>query len=470
MRAGARPDPLRLGRYAVYEAIASGGMATVYFGRLLGEGGFTRSVAIKRLHAHLAQNPEFSSMLLEEARLAGRIRHPNVVSALDVVALEGELFLVMEYVHGESVASLARAAAADGTRIPVGVTASIVSALLHGLHAAHEATGDHGRPLHLVHRDVSPQNVLVGIDGIARVLDFGIAKARDSAETTTDGRVKGKYAYMAPEQLQGQPIDRRTDVYSAGVVLWEMLTGQRLFVGETEGETMKNTLFPKVESPCTVVPGLPPELEEITLRALSRDPSARFDNARQMATAIEKCVALATSTEVGEWVDAMAGPTLERRAETLRAMEMSAEGAAPAPAVASPGPRVSRAARTIPFLVGAAALTIALGAAAVLARTKGEAAGGDRTKTGEAQDASSTPLATATVASVSPSPEAPAIVVQSSAGPRPTGGLPGRLRPPAPRAEPRGTGARAVRAASCNPPYTLDADGVRRYKPECPLE
>jgi eukaryotic-like serine/threonine-protein kinase len=170
-RPGPAP-PLVVGRYALYGEIASGGMATVYYGRLIGPVGFSRTVAIKRLHAHFAKDPEFAVMFLDEARLAARIRHPNVVPTLDVVALEGELLLVMDYVQGDSLAQCLRAASAARQPIPLEVVSAIACAVLHGLHAAHEATNEQGEPLAMVHRDVSPQNVLVGADGVPRVLDL----------------------------------------------------------------------------------------------------------------------------------------------------------------------------------------------------------------------------------------------------------------------------------------------------------
>src|SRR4051794_29784074 len=199
MAPGAAGSPLHVGRYALYGEIASGGMATVHFGRLLGPVGFSRTVAVKRLHAHLAKDPEFVSMFLDEARLAARVRHPNVVPTLDVVAAQGELFLVMEYVQGESFARLLHVTKSNGQRIPRDIVCAVLASVLHGLHAAHEAKSERGEALGIVHRDVSPQNILVGVDGIARVLDFGIAKAAGRAQVTREGQVRGKMAYIAPE-------------------------------------------------------------------------------------------------------------------------------------------------------------------------------------------------------------------------------------------------------------------------------
>jgi len=192
-------------------------MATVHIGRLVGPAGFARIVAIKRMHAQFAADPDFVAMFLDEAWLAARIQHPNVVQTLDVVTTEGELFLVMEYVQGETLARLERSAREAGELPPARVVVGIASSMLHGLHAAHEAKDESGKALSIVHRDVSPQNVMVGVDGIARLLDFGVAKATVRLQTTREGQLKGKLAYMAPEQLAGQAT-RASDIYSAGVV------------------------------------------------------------------------------------------------------------------------------------------------------------------------------------------------------------------------------------------------------------
>src|SRR5580704_1107389 len=216
--------PRTVGRYAIYGEIAAGGMATVHFGRLLGAVGFTRPVAIKQLHPQFAKDPEFRARFIDEARMVSRIRHQNVVPTLDVVAAEDELFLVLEYVQGESLWRLMKAAHDRRVRVPPHIGIAIVSHVLHGLHAAHEAKNEAGAPLGIVHRDVSPQNILVGTDGAARVLDFGVARAssrvdsasaRRSAESTpeTPSRVQGKLAYMAPEQLAGGTVGRQADVY-----------------------------------------------------------------------------------------------------------------------------------------------------------------------------------------------------------------------------------------------------------------
>jgi eukaryotic-like serine/threonine-protein kinase len=312
-----------IGRYVLFGEIASGGMATVHFGRLSGPVGFSRTVAIKRLHPQFAKDPEFVRMFLDEARLAGRIRHPNVVPTLDVVATEGEIFLVMEYVQGESLSRLVRALRGTGERMPPDVCVSIVAGALHGLHAAHEAKDEDGRPLEIVHRDVSPQNVLVGVDGVARVLDFGVAKAAGRLQTTREGQIKGKVSYMAPEQLHGGGVARQTDIYAAAVVLWEVLTGRRLFEGDNEAMVLIKALEGKVTPPSRVVFDLSAAFDDVIARGVARDPALRFQTARDMAIALEKCWRMASPSEVGAWVERIAGEELHKRAAQIAEVESS---------------------------------------------------------------------------------------------------------------------------------------------------
>jgi serine/threonine-protein kinase len=314
----------RIGRYALYGEIASGGMATVYVGRLRGQAGFARTVAIKRLHPQHAKEPDFVAMFLDEARLAARIRHPNVVPTLDVVSTEGELFLVMEYVQGESFARLLRATRQRQESAPVRVVAAIVADVLHGLHAAHEATSEKGVPLGLVHRDVSPHNILVGSDGVARVVDFGVAKAAGRIQSTREGQLKGKLAYMAPEQITGTAT-RRTDVYAASVVLWEALTGRRMFIGENDASVLNQVLHSPIVPPSQHVAGLDPAWDEIVLKGLERDEAQRYATAREMALEIERRMTLARATEVGGWVDSLAHETLARRAAEVTSVESASD-------------------------------------------------------------------------------------------------------------------------------------------------
>jgi len=320
----ARDQAEIVGRYALYGEIASGGMAVVHYGKLLGAVGFQRPVAIKRLHPQLARDPGVRAMFIDEARLASRIRHPNVVPTLDVVADGRDLLLVMEYVHGESLQHLMKAMRKRGQRIPLRITLALVSALLHGLHAAHEATTEEGEPLYVVHRDVSPQNVMVGVDGVARVLDFGIARAAVRLEHTREGIVKGKLAYMAPEQLGGATVDRRADVYAASVILWEMVVGRRLFVKDDGGTVMVDKLLAgRIDPPSRFAPGTPKLLDAIVLHGLARNPEQRFATAREMALALERLGDLARPSEIGEWVEGLAAEALTARAVRLQEVERS---------------------------------------------------------------------------------------------------------------------------------------------------
>ena len=330
-----------LGRYALYGEIAAGGMATVHLARLLGPVGFARTVAIKRLHPHLAKDPDFVAMFLEEARLAARVRHPNVVATLDVVSDDGELFLVMEYVAGESLSRLVRKARERGERVPPRYAIGIVSGALEGLHSAHDAKSEKGQPLGLVHRDVSPQNVHVGVDGVPRLLDFGIAKATNRVQETRTDQIKGKVAYMSPEQLAKGAIDRRADVYSAAVVLWETLTGERLFKADDVPSLVYAIINEQVRLPSEIVPDLPPGLDAVVMKGLEREAEKRWSSAREMAAALEKVLQPAPAREIGEWVHSIAGDALDWRQELVHRIESETSSSIPPPMMRrdSPVPR-----------------------------------------------------------------------------------------------------------------------------------
>ncbi len=310
--------------YAMYGAIAAGGMATVHLGRLLGPSGFSRRVAIKRLHPQFAADPEIASMFVEEARLSARVAHVNVVGMLDVVSADRELLLVMDYVHGESLSRLLSNARAAGAPVPSAIVVTVLAAVLHGLHAAHEATGEDGAPLRLIHRDVSPQNILVGTDGVTRVVDFGIAKAVGQVQITRDGEVRGKVPYMAPEQLLRRSTDRRVDVWAAGIVLWEALAGKRLFQADDEPTLFSVVLEQVIPPPSRHNPAVSPELDAIALRALERDPEKRFPDAQAMAHAVEQAVVGAPSSAVAEWVKTNAARALAEREAKIAEMERDA--------------------------------------------------------------------------------------------------------------------------------------------------
>ncbi|MBX3205614.1 MAG: serine/threonine protein kinase [Labilithrix sp.] len=328
-----------LGRYALFGEIAAGGMATVHLARLIGSVGFARTVAIKRLHPHLAKDPDFVAMFLEEARLAARVRHPNVVATLDVVDEDNELFLVMEYVAGESLSRLVRKTREAGKRIPPRYVVGVVCPALEGLHAAHEATSERGSALGIVHRDVSPQNIHVGLDGVARVLDFGIAKATNRVQETRTDQIKGKVAYMSPEQLAKGPIDRRADVYSAAVVVWEALTGARLFKADDVPSLVYSIMNDEIRPPSSIAPDLPKELDDIIMKGLDREAENRWSSAREMAVALEKVLSPAPARELGEWVRETAGEMLAWRIDLVHRIESETSTSIPPPMrVDSQGP------------------------------------------------------------------------------------------------------------------------------------
>jgi serine/threonine protein kinase len=313
--------PEVVGRYAIYGKIASGGMASVHFGRLLGAAGFSRTVAIKRLHPHLAEDPDFFSTMLDEARLAARIHHPNVVPTLDVVSTGSELLVVMEYVRGESLARLLRAAGASGRRVPLAIISAVVVGALQGLHAAHEATSDQGAPLGIVHRDVSPQNILVGVDGQSRVIDFGVAKAAGRLQTTSKGLVKGKISYMAPEQLASGHLTRQSDLYAMAVVLWEALANKRLFQGEDQTTLLGRVLAGARDPPSRYTTDLPDGVDALVMKGLAREPADRFVSAREMAEALMRVLPPAFPLDVAAWVEDVARDALAQRGAQLAGIE-----------------------------------------------------------------------------------------------------------------------------------------------------
>lgn len=316
---------LRLGRYVLFGEIARGGMATVHFGRLLGSVGFSRTVAIKRLHPQFAADHDFVSMFVDEARLAARIQHPNVISTLDVVVEGNELALVMDYVQGASLSRLIHTSKQLKSRVPIRVVSAIMLGVLAGLHAAHEAKNERGEPLGIVHRDMSPQNVLVGADGVARVFDFGIAKAAGRLQTTREGQFKGKLSYAAPEQLALGESDRRTDVYSAAVIFWELLTLRRAFRSDNQLHVMKQVLGGEISRPSEHADGIPEAVDAIVMRGLSKDPDERFANAEEMALALERVQPYASAREVSEWVAAVAGDELHARAKEVEELELNSQ-------------------------------------------------------------------------------------------------------------------------------------------------
>lgn len=315
----------RLERYELLAELAAGGMATVYLARLGGAGGFQRLYAIKRLHPHLAHEREFVEMFLDEARLAARIHHPNVVPILEVGQAGNGYFLVMEYIEGETLARLLGRTASRGDRIPVRVGIKIVLDTLAGLEAAHGLRDEFGAPLNIVHRDVSPQNVMVGVDGTSRITDFGVARAATRLTTTRAGQLKGKLGYMAPEQAQGEDIDQRADVFAVGVILWETLTGRRLFKGKPDApdaQTLNRLLYEPIPKLRDTDPSIPAEFDVVCDRALARNADERYPSCGTLADALEEVMrkggGVASTREVAAFVDSVAGPEIEAQREAVR--------------------------------------------------------------------------------------------------------------------------------------------------------
>ncbi|MFP2912306.1 serine/threonine protein kinase, partial [Pyxidicoccus sp. 3LFB2] len=274
------------GKYELLRKIASGGMGQIFLAREYGTG-FERLVVLKLILPHLAEDDEFLSMFLDEAGLVARLTHPNLITILDLTEIEGRHCLAMEYVQGDDVRRLDKFSRAHGKPLPVGLILRIIADAAAGLHYAHEARDPQGKPMRLVHRDVSPQNILVGFDGGVKVIDFGVAKAATSSQNTATGVLKGKYPYMSPEQANGQSIDARSDLFALGVVMWELLTGKRLFKGESDLMTLRLVKDCQVPRPSQLNPKLPPGLDEILLKALAPTPEARYPDCGAFRLALE---------------------------------------------------------------------------------------------------------------------------------------------------------------------------------------
>ncbi len=303
------PIPTRVGRYEIAYEIASGGMASVYLARALGAAGFEKVVAIKVIHPHLAKESAFVEMFLDEARLAARIQHPNVCQVFDFGEADGTYFMAMEYLLGEPLSRVLRRtrkrSKPEARQGLPRLAVKIIAEAAEGLHAAHEIKDDEGRLLELVHRDVSPQNIFVTFDGTVKIVDFGVARARERVHHTETGQIKGKLAYASPEQLRAQAIDRRTDIFALGICLWEFLTLERLFHRESQAATMMAVVTDPIEAPSKVAPWVPPELDAIVLRALERDPAARYQTAR------------AFSSDLRRWLSSSASPVLPEDLEAM---------------------------------------------------------------------------------------------------------------------------------------------------------
>ncbi|NVB78240.1 MAG: serine/threonine protein kinase, partial [Kofleriaceae bacterium] len=325
-----------VGRYLLHRQIARGGMATIHIARLMGDEGFSRIVAAKRLLPEFAEDTEFVAMFMDEARIASKVHHPNVVPVLDLVTTTDEVMLVQEYVHGVPLHVLLRTAHECGKKIPVRISCSIATQVLAGLHAAHTTLDEMGAPLGIIHRDVSPQNVMIAVDGSARLLDFGVAKATMAAHVTRDGTFKGKLAYSAPEQVRGRPV-QQSDVYALAVVLWELLVGHRMHAtaqGEAElVATIMGGHLPSVTEALSSASDWGSidsdewrhlsAIEPIVEKGLAVDVAKRYGTAAEMERAIAKAVAPASTSEVAEWVRTLGKEFIEGRDKIIAAEEAS---------------------------------------------------------------------------------------------------------------------------------------------------
>jgi serine/threonine-protein kinase len=468
-------SPSRVGRYEIFDQIGAGGMGAVHLGVVHGALGFRRVVAIKRLHEPYATSAECVAMLLDEARLASRIRHPNVVGVIDVVAERDRVLLVMEYVAGESLSRLIHQGPRDEQArapVPPSIATAIFVDVLRGLHAAHEARDERGQPLDLVHRDVNPQNVLVGVAGEAYLADFGIAKATGRMQETRGSDLKGKLSYMSPEQLSGLPLDRTTDLYGAAVALWEALTGTRLFETDDHPALVRRILAGEIAAPSSVEPSVPRALDALVLRALSPDRRDRPATAAEFGAALEAAQRPALREELAAWLSARAGPRLEARAALVRAIEQADP---PAPAGASEaelreaapvtvGPRTelpdpSQRARKRALVVLLAVAGAAVAASAVVLLAAGEPAPTAVpavVATSRAPTLAEAPAPFATSTPPVPTAEPTPSAATSTAPPRPTARRPAASARPPPSPRP-----------DCAVPWITEPDGRKRYKVEC---
>ncbi|MBL8783695.1 MAG: serine/threonine protein kinase [Deltaproteobacteria bacterium] len=312
MTANAKPQQDPAQRYQVIKKIDAGGMAEIFLAKSMSIQGMEKHVAIKRVLPSLTKNQKFIEMFLDEARLSIVLNHANIVQVFDVSQSGGTYFIVMEYVDGFNVRHLFQRASEIGYRIPVAVAVYIIIEVCKGLEHAHTKRDLEGKHLRIVHRDLSPPNVLVSRSGEVKITDFGLAKATSQLTRTDPGVVKGKYSYLSPEVTEGKPADLRTDIFAAGIVLWELLANRRLFFGKTDVETVDMVRKAEVPQLSKLNPDVSPELETIISKALARDPKKRFTSAREMgeelADLLAKQATKATSFDLSQMVDRLFGP------------------------------------------------------------------------------------------------------------------------------------------------------------------
>ncbi len=489
---------LEHGRYALYDALGAGAAASVHLG--VSRGRQSYPVAIKRLHEGLARDSTAVARLFDEVRLSRHILHPNVVKVIDFVSDGVVVLAIMDYFHGEPLSRLLNDARRRQVRVPVTIAATIARDMLRGLQAAHEARDESGMLLSIVHRDATPENVLVGADGTSKITDFGVAKADGRLISTTDGGVRGKIAYLAPEQVGGE-VSAQTDVYAAGLVLWEMLAGERPLQGGTEAELLVQVLNGDVPAIRTRVEGISATLEIVLARATAKSPDRRYASAAMFADAIERAVPVATQGQVAAWVRDLAGDRLSHREELIRNMLAEEEhqerhsylpqatsspslSYIPTPFSSGPptdsrivlmptSPGVALPPRSPPAPQASTARKVALVFAALVMVGVGVAWGsqvlpkpgahaGPPDPGGVVVDAgiAAPPASVVVIPAGNGAADASAVVVPVDAG---------AMTPPDPVPAPTPVTSRPKAAAprNCDPPWVLDSKGIRRYKPQC---
>ncbi len=308
----------KFGRYELLKRLAGGGMGEVYLARQRGLAGFQKLLVIKTLLPHLCEDEELIAMFKDEARLCAHLVHPNICQVFEFDEIGGTYYLAMEYLRGEDLRRLWRACEQQGKRLPVPLICRIVADAAAGLAFAHSLRDASGQPYGIVHRDISPQNILVTLDGGVKIIDFGIAKAAGRAQHTRTGALKGKCSYMSPEQASGEAVDGRADIFALGIVLHELLTGRRLFKAEDDVQTLARVRECRVPPPSQLDPGLPPDLDPIVLKALAKDPAARYAGAQELRLALEEWLIegrrSASTAHLSEFLKVIYADRLEREA------------------------------------------------------------------------------------------------------------------------------------------------------------
>ncbi|HYO57218.1 serine/threonine-protein kinase, partial [Archangium sp.] len=346
-------QPIPFGKYLLLDRINIGGMAEVWRGKMFGAGGFERLVAIKRILPNIAEDEEFITMFIDEAKISVQLNHANIAKIEDLGQITNNYFIAMEYIPGKDLRAIFDRCRKKGEPAPVPLVAYVVSKMCEGLDYAHRKKNTQGQDLNIVHRDISPQNVLVSFEGEVKVIDFGIAKAVGKATKTQAGILKGKFGYMSPEQVRGLPLDRRSDIFAIGVCLYEMLTGERLFVGNSDFSVLEKVRKAEVAPPSTYNHRIPETLEKIVLKALARDVDARYQYANELGDDLQRFLLTSESLfgrkDLMQYMKSTFAEDVEREKQRLQeyadikppegmlaAIEMGFSGASPAPPVQVP--------------------------------------------------------------------------------------------------------------------------------------